>query len=305
MDALTLRDHPPLDRPILVMAFLGWNDAAESATNAVRYLRRLKPTKHFAEIDPEDFFVFSEQRPHVRLTLGRQREISWPSMDFSYLQLDEPKSDIVLGLATEPHLKWKQFARLIVQLAKDLDVREVVTLGGLLADTPHTKPVPLTGIASDPERAVALGFKPSQYQGPTGIVGVLNDACRRADIPYVSLWANVPHYVAGIHNPRATQALLRQFSEIYDLDLNLDDLNGRAQRYESEVNNAIKDNPDIVEYVKRLESAIDEEEDEVPSEPTPRPEIHSSDVLAEVDRLLRNGALEDTDPMPDDEAPPS
>ena len=301
MDALTIREHPPLDRPILVAAFLGWNDAAESATNAVRFLRRLKPTKHFAEIDPEEFFVFSEQRPHVRLTLGRQREISWPTMDFTYLQLDQPKTDFVLGLATEPHLKWKQFTRLIVQLAKDVDAREVVTLGGLLADTPHTRPVPLTGIASDPERARALGFTPSQYQGPTGIVGVLNDACRRENLPYVSLWANVPHYVAGIHNPRATQALLRELSEIYSLDLKLGDLDGRSLRYESEVNNAIKDNPDIQEYIARLEAAADDEDDDEP--PTPRPELHSSDVLAEVDRLLRRDETPEPDPDPPADEP--
>ena len=296
MDTLIVRDHPPLERPVLVTAFLGWNDAAESASNAVRYLRRLKPTKHFAEIDPEEFFVFTERRPQVRLTLGRQREISWPSMKFSYLQLDQPQIDLVLGLATEPHLKWKQFTHLIVRLAKELDVREVVTLGGLLADTPHTRPVPLTGIASDPERAEALGFKPSHYQGPTGIIGVLNDACRREGLPYVSLWANAPHYVAGIHNPRATQALLRRFSAIYGLDLNLDDLDRRAMRYESEIEKAIEDNPEIQEYVQRLEATADEGDDEDTVAPPSRVELQSSDVLAEVDRLLRR---DDSPPDPD------
>ncbi len=291
MDALTFREHPELRKPILVTAFLGWNDAAESATNAVRYLRRLPNTEPVADIDPEQFFVFTEQRPQIRLTSGRQREILWPTIDFTYSRLQTADIDLVVGLAAEPQLKWKHFADTVLTLARDLGVSELVTLGALLSDTPHTRPVPLTGIASDSERALALGFQPSNYEGPTGIVGVLNDACRRAGLPFVSLWANCPHYIGGIHNPRATQALLHKLNEIYSLGLRLDDLDARAQRYEVEVTNAIKDNPDVQEYVGRLEAAAEANET-----PPPAAELRSSDILEEIDRLLKRNEADDDPP---------
>ena len=284
MDALRLFHRPALQEPLLVLAFLGWNDAAESASGAIRYLRRPAPANPFAEIDPEEFFIFTEQRPQIRLTAGQQRELRWPTTDFTVARLPGTDRDLILGLGAEPHLKWRSFAAVVLQLCNDLDVREVVTLGALLSDTPHTRPVPLTGITSDPERATALGFAPTRYEGPTGIVGVINDTLRRAGRPYLSLWANVPHYVAGGHNPRATQTLLQRFAEIFAIPIDLRDLDLRARRFEADVTNALKDNPDVQEYVRRLESAAAAEPTDPPG---PAPELRSADVLDEVDRLLR------------------
>jgi len=290
MTALRIISRPTLRRPILVTSFLGWNDASESATGAVRYLRRRVRTEPIAEIDPDDFFVFSEQRPTVRLTKGQVRQIKWPSMDFTPMRRDESEHDFILALGTEPHLTWKAFAADLVAYARAMQVEEIVTLGALLADTPHTRPVPLTGGASDPARAAELGFSGSRYEGPTGIVGVISDLCRQEAMPHISVWASVPHYVSGGQNPRATRALLQRLAEIYHLDLELQDLDARSRRYEVQVSEALEQNPEMREYVARLEadSSADDEpsrhqhDDDAPSTP-----LRSTEVLDEVDRLLR------------------
>ena len=249
MTALNIFSHPTLRRPILVTSFLGWNDASESATGALRYLRRRVRTKPIAEIDPDDYFVFTEQRPTVRLIEGQTREIKWPSMNFTPMPREESEHDFILALGTEPHLKWKAFAADLLEYARAMQVEEIVTLGALLADTPHTRPVPLSGGASDPARAAELGFTGSRYEGPTGIVGVISDLCRQENIPHISVWASVPHYVSGGQNPRATRALLHRLAEIYKLDLDLRDLDARSRRYEVQVSEALEQNPEMREYV--------------------------------------------------------
>ena len=302
MSALTIRDHPSLHDPVLVVAFAGWNDAADAASGAVHFLQRQAPTRPFAEIDPDDFFVFTETRPTVKLIHGQTRAIQWPATEFRVCTIEQAPQDLILGLGREPNLKWKTFAGHIVEVAEAVGAEEIVTLGALLADTPHTRPVPLTGSSSDPERSQRFGFQASRYEGPTGIVGAIGDACRRAGAMHTSLWASVPHYVSGGHNPKATRALLEKLSTMYDLGLETAALDARVLRYEAQINEALKANHDVLEYVRRLEEAIDSGgerpvlhagdrsasirwHEDVP--PDNAPPLESQDVLEEVDRLLR------------------
>ncbi len=286
MDALTILDHPPLRNPVLVTAYYGWNDAANAASAAIRHLRRRFRGSLIATIAAEEFFVFTQKRPEVRLRDGLHREIRWPDMEFHYIHLEDAGRDLILGLGTEPDLKWKTFCAAVLQLARDLGIGELVTLGAMLADTPHTFPVPINGGATDPRRALELRLQPSAYQGPTGIIGAVNEACLMADLSALTIWASVPHYVSGAVNPKATQALLHRLNEVYSLGLDLHDLDVRSRRYESEVTNALRDNPDVQEYVRRLEA----QQGGAPAQIEPATsgaELRSEDVLDEIDRLLR------------------
>lgn len=256
MSALRFHYRPKLDKPVMLLSFLGWNDAAESASGAIRYLRRRARTERLAEIDPDDFFVFTEDRPLVRLRDGQTREIRWPRTDFTPARMEPASRDFILGLGTEPHLRWKAFAGHVLDVVAEMGVVELVTVGALLADTPHTRPVPLTGGAHPVERMRELGFEPSSYQGPTGIVGAIGELCRSRDIAHVSLWASVPHYVAGGQNPRATQALLTKLDAIYHLGLDLTDLESRSRRYEARITEALKENDEMREYVAKLEADL-------------------------------------------------
>lgn len=290
MDALRIHREVDLRDPVLLIAFYGWNDAAESATDVIRFLRRAGlraggEKEAVAEIDAEEFFVFTEQRPTVRITEGMSRAIDWPVTDFTVARLPGAERDLVLGLGTEPHLKWRTFTRLVLELMDRLRIDEIFTLGALLADTPHTRPVPVSGGASNPERAIQLGFQPSRYEGPTGIVGALGDACRAAGREHLSLWASVPHYISGGKNPRATHALLSRLGDLYGLELDLGELDRRGARWQIQVSEALKDNPDVQSYVQNLEQARDEGGE--PSSETPSgPPLSSEDVLNEVNRLL-------------------
>lgn len=290
MDALTFEDAPELRDPVLVVAFYGWNDAAEAATDAVRYLRRSSiraggTRSTVASIDPEEFFVFTEQRPTVRIVEGETRELTWPVTDFTVARQEDSERDFILGIGTEPHLKWKTFAEKIMAVAHHFGANELLTLGALLADTPHTRPVPVSGGASDPERAKRLGFESSRYEGPTGILGTLGDACRREGLEQVSLWASVPHYISGGKNPKATHALLTRLNEVYDLRLDLSDLERRARRYETQVTEALRESPDVQEYVTDLEGTSSDDETKT-GRPADSGPLSSSDVLDEVNRLL-------------------
>ena len=271
----------------MFLSFLGWNDAAESASRAIRYLRRRARTERFAEIDSDDFFVFTEERPQVRLRDGQTREIRWPVTDFTPARMEAASRDVILGLGTEPHLRWKAFASHVAEVAAEMGVGEIVTVGALLADTPHTRPVPLSGGAHPAERMRELGFEPSSYQGPTGIVGAIGEMCRQQDIAHVSLWASVPHYVAGGQNPRATQALLAKLNEIYELGLDLADLESRAKRFETQVTEALKGNEEMQEYVAKLEAASGTA-DERPGRRLDQSggPLCSTDALQEIDRIL-------------------
>jgi predicted ATP-grasp superfamily ATP-dependent carboligase len=260
MGALELDQRPELRAPTLICAFKGWNDAAESATHAVDFLADQWGAKQFGSIDPEDFFDFQVVRPTVRLVEGQTRKIEWPALTLSSAHLKEGKRDIVLLSGIEPNLRWKTFCATILDLARELGVELVVTFGALLADVPHTRPVPITGIAGDPDLAERLGFSQTRYEGPTGIVGVLHDTCARAGMPTASLWAPVPHYVAGVPSPKAALALLHTLEALIDVELDVSELEEESTEYERRLDEAVAAEPEVRLLVERLEQQMDENE---------------------------------------------
>ena len=285
---LTIHALPErLRRPVLIMAFAGWNDASEAATMAARTLAQAYAAETFATIDPEEFYHFGLSRPHVRFKAGSrtEREILWPATEFSAASVPDLDRDVIVGVAIEPHLKWKTYCNLVLDLASRCQVSLVLTLGALLADVAHTRPVRVTGTASDPELAAMLGIRPTRYEGPTGIVGVLNTTCRERGVPTASLWANVPHYISGAENPRAALALLHRAAELLHASVDLSELEEAARQFEQSVAEAVARNAEIAAYVKRLEArSADEEEPPL----SPREELPpTSDLVAEIEQFLR------------------
>jgi proteasome assembly chaperone (PAC2) family protein len=269
MDALAWEAEPPqLRSPILVCAFAGWNDAAGSATTALTTAAESLDAEVIAQIDPEEFFDFQANRPTIHLTEGQTREIEWPGNVLLTATPEGAERDLLLLAGTEPNLKWRTFSDGIAEIADSLGVEMVVTLGALIADVAHTLPVPITGLASDEEMVERLGLARSNYEGPTGVVGVLHDACRRRGISSASLWAAVPHYVAAVPNPKAALALLRRLEGLISVAVEASGLEEESESYESQVSRAVAANPEIEELVKRLEQEQSERldlEEDVPS----------------------------------------
>lgn len=299
---LTLHEEPAqLRRPIIIMAFSGWNDAAESATTAARYLSQIWSSRPFASIDPEDFYHFGLSRPYVRFKPGSrtEREIVWPATEFSLAQPSELERDIVVGVAIEPHLKWRTYCAEVLELARRSRASLVLTLGALLAEVAHTRPIKLSGSSYDPELSARLGLRPTRYEGPTGIVGVLNVLCRDAGVPTASLWANVPHYVSGIENPRAALALVRRVLTLLNTEADLTDLREAAEQFDQNLGSIVAQNAKIQEYVSKLERKNPDEDDEpvAPEEPEAsevadaregKDELPpSADLVAEIEQFLR------------------
>jgi proteasome assembly chaperone (PAC2) family protein len=281
MDPVIWDDRPPLNRPVMVAAFEGWNDAADAASGAVTWLRRRLKATHIAHIDPEDFYDFQATRPEVSLVEGTTRKISWPANDCFAAHVEEVGRDLVLFSGVEPNLRWRTFCSTVIDVARQTGCEMVVTLGALLADVPHTRPTRLTGTAIDPELIARLGLSHSRYEGPTGIVGVLHDACREAGMPSVSLWAPVPHYVASPPNPKATRALLERLSDVLAMPIGLGDLAEAALAWEARVNELVGSDADIAAYVRQLEERDDDQIDES--------DLPSGDTLAaELERFLRD-----------------
>jgi proteasome assembly chaperone (PAC2) family protein len=287
---LTFVEEPgPLRRPVVIMAFSGWNDAAESATTAARYLAQLWPSRPLASIDPEDFYHFGLSRPHVRFKPGSrtEREVVWPATEFSLAQPAEIERDIVVGVAIEPHLKWRTYCSAVLELARRVGASLVLTLGALLAEVPHTRPVRLVGGAYDPELAALLGIRPTRYEGPTGIVGVLNTMCREEGVPTASLWANVPHYISGIENPKAALALVRRVSTLLNAQPDLADLTEAAAQFDQNLTGIVAQNAKIAEYVAKLERKKPEEDEAQPDAVPPDELPPSADLVAEIEQFLR------------------
>ena len=286
--ALWIDDLPAdLRRPVLVVAFSGWNDAAESATSAARFLCRTWSVKHSAVIQPEEFYHFGLTRPEVRFRKDAPgiREVHWPTTDF--FRSDEPAlaRDVIVGVGIEPHLKWQTFCGHILELARRAQVTLVITLGALLADVPHTRPVRISGVASDPELGRRFQTTPTRYEGPTGIIGVLNDACRRAGLPAVSLWANVPHYVSEVSNPHAVLALVRRVFDILEWQADLAELTEAAAEFDRQLARIMAQKPEVEKYVQELERRQTQEE---PADATPAEDLPSSaDLIREVEQFLR------------------
>src|SRR5919199_3848121 len=238
-DELPIDDRPDLERPLLVAAFRGWNDGAQGATLAAGYLAKAWDAARFGEIDAENFFDFQATRPQVSLVEGVTRRIEWPENAFYQAHIPGTDRDCVLLLGVEPNLRWRTFTDLVISLAAELGVELVVTLGALLADVPHTRPSPVSGSATDPKLVEELGLQLSRYEGPTGIVGVLHDACRRAGMPSVSLWAAVPHYVSLAPSPRAALALCTRLAELLGTEIDVSELEEASDAYAAQVTEAV------------------------------------------------------------------
>ena len=272
-----------LRAPALVCAFKGWNDAGESATSALSFLGDGLGASRFAVIDPEEFVDFQATRPTVRLTDGQHRTIEWPDIEVHELRIPRAPRDLVLLSGPEPAYRWRTFCATVIELAEALGIQMVVTMGALLADVPHSRPVNVSAFASDAALVERLGLEPPTYEGPTGIVGVLHEACADAGMPSASLWAAVPHYVAVVPNPKGSLAILRRLESLIGITVDAAELEDAAAEYERQVSRAVEMDPDVQAFVEKLERTADEEE----GRPDPS-QLPSGDVLArEFQRFLR------------------
>jgi proteasome assembly chaperone (PAC2) family protein len=273
-------DPPHLRSPTLVCAFAGWNDAASAATTALEAVAASIDSEVMARIDPEEFYDFQVNRPTIRLIEGQTRHLDWPANTLLAARVPAAERDLALLSGIEPNLRWRTFAEAILSIAQRLGVEMVVTLGALIADVAHTRPVPITGLASDPELVERLGLSRSSYEGPTGIVGVLHDSCHRRGITSASLWAAVPHYVAAVPNPKAALALLRRLEGITGIAVDASDLEDATERFDEQVSRAVSANPEIEELVHNLEAA---QGDEIEL----GQEVSADEIAREFQRFLR------------------
>jgi predicted ATP-grasp superfamily ATP-dependent carboligase len=250
-------DYRPdgLRAPALICGFKGWNDASDAASTALTFVGGALGARRFATIDPEEFYDFQATRPRVTLVNGDTREIVWPAVELFEARVPRAPRDLILLSGTEPSFRWRGFTQVIIELAEAIGTQLVVTLGALLADVPHTRPVAVTGLASDAALVSRLGLTPSTYEGPTGIVGILHAACQQAGLPSASLWAAVPHYVAATPNPKAALALVRKLEGLVGVAVDASSLESAAGDYERQVNLAVQSDPDVQAFVERLELA--------------------------------------------------
>jgi proteasome assembly chaperone (PAC2) family protein len=273
-----------LDRPVMVAAFRGWNDAGDAATFAAQHMARTWDAERLASIDPEEFYDFQVVRPQVELVDGLTRRITWPENDFLAAS-STGERDVVVLIGTEPNTRWRTFSEVVVEVVRELGVEMVVTLGALLADVPHSRRVHITGTAADPALVERLGLQRSRYEGPTGIVGVLHDALGRAGVDSASLWAAVPHYLAVSPNPKAALALVENAAELVGRASATADLSRAVVAYEQRATEMVAEDEDVRAYVRLLEERLDEREREGVDES----ELPSGEALAEeLERFLRD-----------------
>jgi len=273
---------PDLVDPVMLCAFEGWNDAGDAASGAVLHLEEVWSATQIAEFDPEDYYDFQVNRPEVTFDDGA-RAITWPTTRLSVARIPLATRDVVLVHGIEPSMRWRSFTNELLTAARDLGVEMVITLGALLADSPHTRPVPVSGTSSDAALSLRLGYEPSTYEGPTGIVGVLQDACAQAGIPAVSLWAAVPHYVAQPPCPKATLALLARIEDLLDVPVPLGDLPEESRAWQIGVDELASEDEEIAAYVRTLEEAVDTAE---------LPEASGDAIAREFERYLRRRSTE-------------
>jgi proteasome assembly chaperone (PAC2) family protein len=273
---------PELVDPVMLCAFEGWNDAGDAASGAVLHLEEVWAATQIAEVDPEDYYDFQVNRPEVVIEDG-ERSITWPTTRISVARIPLATRDVVLVAGIEPSMRWRAFTAELLGIARELGVEMVVTLGALLADTPHTRPVPVSGTSSDEGISVRMGYEPSTYEGPTGIVGVLQDACATAGIPAVSLWAAVPHYVAQPPCPKATLALLARIEDLLDVPVPLADLPEESRAWQIGVDELAGEDEEIAAYVHQLEEVVDTAE---------LPEASGDAIAREFERYLRRRSTE-------------
>ena len=274
-------DPPELRSPVLVCAFAGWNDAASAATTALEAVAAALDSEVVARLDPEDFYDFQVNRPTIRLVEGRTRHIDWPANTLVTAVAAGAERDLVLMSGVEPNLRWRTYSSAILDAAQRRGVEMLVSLGALIADVAHTRPVPITGLATDQELVDRLNLSRSNYEGPTGNVGDLHDQCRERGIASASLWAAIPHYVAAVPNPKAALALLRRLEGMTGIAIEASELEDAMDRFESQIDRAVAANPEIEELVRRLE-AEQPEDLELPAD------MPSGDTLArDFQRFLR------------------
>ncbi len=288
------RTRPDLSKPVMICAFAGWNDGGEAATTAVRTLRSQWGARRFAEIDPEEFFDFQVNRPTVRLVEGATRRVDWPASRFFSARIND--RDAIVFVGVEPNLRWRTYAGAILEVCSDMDVSLLVTLGAFLADVPHTRPAPVNAASEDEEWLARPGVVPARYEGPTGIVGVLNSAAARAGVPSLSLWAAAPHYLPQSRNPKVALALLEGLRDLTGLEIDTGEIELAARVFEREVSEAIEEDGNLSAYVRRLEEAAeaigtDDDDDDASSLEA----ASGEDIAAELERFLRehNGSTED------------
>jgi len=261
-------DYRPDDlrSPAVICALRGWSDAADVASSAITYVVRALRAERFATVDPEEFFDFHNTRPRIKLAEGQTPAIVWPEIALFEARVPGAPRDLVMLTGTEPSLRWRAFSGMIVELAGALSANLFVTLGAMLADIPHSRPVLVTGTATDPELVARLGLGPPSYEGPTGITGVLQAICQDRGLASASLWAAVPHYLATTPNPKAALALIRKLEGLVGVAVFAPGLESAAADYERQVDRAVQSDPDILAFVERLEEAADSErrEDEGP-----------------------------------------
>jgi len=281
---IEIEDAPDLIDPIVIAAFEGWNDAAESASSAMDHLLQVWDARIVGAVDPEDFYDFQVNRPMVGIDDNGHRRLTWPSTQIAIASPPDLDRDVILVRGIEPNMRWRQFAAEVLAACDELGGQLVVTLGALLADTPHTRPIPVTGTATEPDLVDRLKLDPSNYEGPTGIVGVLQDACMRLDIPAVSYWAAVPHYVAQPPCPKATMALLGQVEDLLEASIPLGDLPEEARAWERGVDELAEEDEDIADYVRALEETRDTAD---------LPEASGEAIAREFERYLKRNRTED------------
>ncbi|HEX2738730.1 MAG TPA: PAC2 family protein [Acidimicrobiia bacterium] len=282
MDGLVWERHPAaLRQPALVAAFEGWNDAADASSDAATWLVGEFGAQRFATIEPDGYFDFQSRRPEVELVDGVTRAVRWPSTECFAASVPSAERDLIIVIGVEPHYRWREFCATVLYLARETGCELLVTFGALLADVPHTRPLRLAGSANDPELVTRLGLEHSQYEGPTGIVGVLHHECREAEMPSVSLWAPVPHYVASPPDPVASRALLDRFGSLVGVPLDLHGLDHQADEWRRRVDEVVAADEQATQYVRELEArgeAMEREELEHAS---------GDELAAELERYLR------------------
>jgi predicted ATP-grasp superfamily ATP-dependent carboligase len=271
-------DLPVLNDPVMIAAFEGWNDAGESASAAVTHLREVWAADPLADLDSEEYYDYQVNRPLISVDDSGVRQLQWPATRLYVARIPLYPRDIILVQGIEPNMKWQQFTREILGLAAELDVQLVITLAALLSDNPHTRPMPVTGSTTDQTLRDELEMEPSTYEGPTGIVGVLQEACERFGIPAVSLWAAIPHYVSQPPSPKGTLALVRKVEDVLDVPVPLGDLVEEARAWEIGVNELAEEDEEVAEYVRQLEEARDT---------TDLPEASGEAIAREFEKYLR------------------
>jgi proteasome assembly chaperone (PAC2) family protein len=282
---MEIHQIPLLRNPVMIVAFSGWNDAAEAASGTVEHLLSGWRDKSddvlpelIAQVESEDFYDFQVNRPQVSIDESQIRSITWPSTQVFGLAVPSMPRDLVIVTGVEPSMRWKSFTSDLLDLADDLEVSLVVILGSLLADTPHTRPITVSGTGAHPSIADRLGVSVSKYEGPTGILGIIQDACMRRGVDAISLWAAVPHYAASSPSPKATLALVNTLEEFLDVSIPLSDLPERADIWEREVNDLAAEDSEVADYVKALEESKDAAE---------LPEVSGDSIAKEFERYLR------------------